>query len=71
MPWNGETMAIERAPDPERAKRRAEIQRGLMVDLLNMQSEADDLEKRLVAWKKRRLRAYLQLDDEMDGEPTP
>ena len=64
-------MATDMTPDPERAKRRAEIQRGLMVDLLNMQSEADDLEKRLAAWKKRRLRAYLLLDDEMDREPTP
>ncbi len=62
--------------DPyEKARRRREIQRGLMVDLMDMQSEADAFEesmkKRFAAWTARRLSASLGLDNEMDREPTP
>jgi len=52
--------------EQEKAKRRREIQRGLMVDLMNLQSQANAIDQQMVQWRKKWLAAYKDLDDEMD-----
>jgi hypothetical protein len=54
--------------DSEKAKRRADIQRDLMLTLMDMQADAAALEKRLETWKKRWLASHAKLDDAMDQE---
>ena len=56
------------ATDPETAKRRQEVQRGLMVDLMDLDASAQRLEADLVAWKMRWRATYLELDEAMDRE---
>lgn len=55
--------------DPEQARRRQEILREFLVELMNYQAQADALELKVLALKKRLLQSYLQLDDAMDQEP--
>jgi len=58
--------------ETERARKRADVQRGLMVDLNDMQARGDALDRDIVAWRRRWLAAYRDLDDAMDrgSEPT-
>ena len=52
--------------ESEKARKRAEVQRGLMVDLNDMQARGEALDRDIVAWRKRWLTAYKDLDDAMD-----
>jgi len=52
--------------EQEEAQRRRDVQRGLMVELMNMEGRAVQLEQDLVAWRNKWLAAYRNLDDAMD-----
>jgi len=45
--------------EQEEAQRRRDVQRGLMVELMNMEARAVQLEQDLVAWRNKWLAAYL------------
>lgn len=52
--------------ETERTRRRREIQRGLMIDLFDMTTRADVLDRDLAAWRKRWLDSYKNFDDAID-----
>ena len=52
--------------ETEKARQRADVHRGLMVDLNDMQARCDTLDRDIVAWRKRWMAAHGVLDEAMD-----
>lgn len=55
--------------ESDKARQRREIQKGLMVDLMDLDDRAKHLQSDLDAWRRRWLASYQDLDDVLDGPP--
>ena len=53
------------------ARRRQEMLRGLMVELMDLQDRAGRLDRDMAGWRKRWEAAYHKIDDALDLEIDP